>query len=66
MTCMVIGMILGFLQIIQFGWTGVTPAFAWGVFNFYNFVCLTSLYKKLEAERKNESKYVYISAISRT
>ena len=57
MICLVLGVILGFIQIIRTGWDGVTPAIAWGFWNFYLFVCMLSLYRSLEQERKDMNKF---------
>jgi hypothetical protein len=66
MSCIVLGVILGFIQIWKTGWDGVTPAVIWGFWNFYIFVCIFSLYKRLEQEKREMIKFSHRdSSISR-
>jgi hypothetical protein len=60
-------MIIGFLQIIMTGWSGVAPAVLLVFFDFYILTCIASLYRKLEIEKKEQedARYVYISSITR-
>lgn len=57
MACIILGVILGFVQIWKTGWDGVTPAAVWGFWNFYIFVCMFSLYRQLEQEKKEMIKF---------
>ena len=64
--CTVLGFIFAFIQICAFGWTGVTPAFFGAVADFYMFVTMYSLYKRLQYEEVEQTKFIQrISAISR-